>query len=207
LLAFDVAGNIPAGATIKSVELTLYLGMAGGGESKLLGLHRLTKDWGEGAAGSDLPTVRNAGAGFPASPGDATWNANFLGTSLWSGPGAAGDFHPAASSTARVSDVVDTPFTWLSTPESVSDVQDWLDHPATNFGWAIVNDDEVNIATVRAFYSREATVDASGEPMDLARRPALTIIYVPEPNGLVLMLLFALAAPLASSQRKRDQSQ
>jgi hypothetical protein len=206
LIAFDVAGNVPAGATITSVELTLYLGMAGGGESQSVGLHRLTKDWGEGTAGSDLPTVRNAGAGFAASLGDATWNANFFDTSLWSSPGATGDFNPVASSTTIITDVVDTPFTWLSTPELVSDVQNWLDSPTTNFGWAIVNADEVSIATARAFYSREATVDASGDPMDLTRRPALTINYVPEPNAAVLMLLFSLAAPLGSSRKERPQS-
>jgi hypothetical protein len=203
LMAFDVAGNVPSGATITSVELTLYLGMAAGGVNKPVGLHRLTKDWGEGTAGDTLPTVRNAGAGFVASLGDATWNANFLGAALWSSPGAAGDFDAAADSTTLIGDAVDTRFTWLSTPGLVSDVQSWLDNPATNFGWALVNADEVNVATARAFYSREATVDAGGDPMDPARRPALTISYVPEPTSVVLVALFgsAILARLRSRRR------
>jgi hypothetical protein len=205
LIAFDVAGNVPTGATITSVELTLYLGMSAGGDSKPVGLHRLTKDWGEGTAGSHLPTVRNAGMGFEAAPGDATWNANFFGASLWSGPGAAGDFNPAASSTTMVNDAVDTPFIWSSTPALIGDAQSWLDSPATNFGWALINGDELSLGTARAFYSREATVDAGGDPMDLARRPVLTIHYIPEPNSMILLLLCGSAATNRRGHRVRSR--
>ncbi|MCI0334516.1 MAG: DNRLRE domain-containing protein [Planctomycetes bacterium] len=196
LIAFDVAGIVPAGATITAVELRLYLGMAAGGVSQSVGLHRLTKDWGEGTAGSTLPTVRMAGNGFASSPGDATWNANFRDTSLWSSPGAAGDFFVIASASSLVDNTVDTPFFWSSTPALVSDIQSWLDNPATNFGWALVSANETSIATARAFYSREATVDAGGDPMDLARRPLLTITYVPEPASAVLLLIAASMALL-----------
>jgi hypothetical protein len=192
LIAFDVAADLPPGVAITAVELTLYLGMSAGG-TQTVGLHRLTNDWGEGTAGNTLPTIRNAGGGFPALTGDATWNANFLGTSLWSNPGATGDFNSVASASTLVGDEFDIPITWSSTPALVSDVQSWLDNPATNFGWAIINANEVSAATARAFYSREATVDAGGDPMDLARRPALTITYVPEPCAWILCLLGALA--------------
>jgi hypothetical protein len=194
LIAFDVAGSVPAGATITSAELTLYLGVAGGAVGKNIGLHRLDKDWGEGTAGSALPTVRSAGNGFSASPGDATWNANYFGMSVWSSPGAASDFYALASSSTVVDDAVDMPFTWASTPALVRDVQNWLDSPATNFGWAIVNADEVNIATARAFYSREATMDASGDPLDLSHRPALTISFVPEPTSAIFIMSLIITA-------------
>jgi hypothetical protein len=194
MLAFDVDDAVPAGATITSVELTLYLGMSAGG-TQTVGLHRLTTDWGEGTAGDTLPTVRNAGIGFLASPGDATWSASFLGASLWSNPGGTGDFAAVPGASALVGEEFDIPITWESTAALVSDVQDWLDNPAANFGWALINADEVTIATARAFYSREATVDAGGDPMDLARRPELTITYVPEPGSCMIMLPLTLAAP------------
>ena len=52
LVAFDVAGAIPAGSTITSVTLTLHMSRAVGGEFPV-GLHRVLKDWGEGE--SDAP--------------------------------------------------------------------------------------------------------------------------------------------------------
>jgi hypothetical protein len=201
LLAFDVAGEIPAGATITSAELTLYLGMAAGG-TQTVGLHWLSKDWGEGTAGSSLNTVRNAGGGFPASPGDATWTANFLGASLWSNPGASGDFTAAASATVAVGDVADVAVTWLSTAALVADVQAWLDNPSANFGWALINN-EATAATARAFYSREATVDGGGDPMDLTRRPALTITYVPEPSSAVISLVLGATMLVGPHRRPR----
>src|SRR5262249_37178202 len=60
LVAFDVAGSIPQGATIVSVQLTLTYAMAAGtagsgvGSPNLfdIGLHRLLADWGEGTVGT-----------------------------------------------------------------------------------------------------------------------------------------------------------
>jgi hypothetical protein len=153
-----------------------------------VGVHRLTADWGEGTAGSSTPTVRTSGNGFTASPGDATWNARYHAMTPWSSPGATGDFVTTASASAIITDEVEASFTWLSTPAMVADVQTWLDFPATNFGWALINADETNIATVKAFYSRSATVNAGGDPLGPASLPALTITYtIPEPCGLVLI--------------------
>jgi hypothetical protein len=188
LMAFDVAANVPSGATIVAARLTLHLALTGGGADQSIGLHRLTADWGEGSAGSATPTVRTSGNGFTAAAGDATWNARFHSITPWSSPGGTGDFVPTASATAAITDDVEAAFTWLSTPRLVSDVQIWLDNPAANFGWALINADETNIATVKAFYTRSATVDASGEALDPACRPALTITYVvPEPAALILL--------------------
>ena len=39
-----------------------------------IGIHRLTRDWGEGA--SDAPNEEGAGA--PSEPGDASWNFAFF---------------------------------------------------------------------------------------------------------------------------------
>jgi hypothetical protein len=62
-----------------------------------------------------------------------------------------------------------TVFTYPSTSQAVSDVQGWLDHPATNFGWELINVDETSQRTFFAFYSREwhrfTGGNASQEPM------------------------------------------
>src|SRR5262249_17819527 len=53
LIGFDIAGNVPAGATITGVQLSLFLDRAGSGElnARQLELHRLLADWGEGTTG------------------------------------------------------------------------------------------------------------------------------------------------------------
>ncbi len=66
LVAFRVAGNVPAGSTITSVNLKLVLiqtGAVGGPESH--SLHRVLADWGEGT--SAFP----GGTGAPPTRGDA----------------------------------------------------------------------------------------------------------------------------------------
>jgi hypothetical protein len=188
LLAFDVAGNIPALSTINSVQLTLVLqGVAGqgGGEAdttpRTISLHRLLADWGEGTTGMGSGGS-GTGEGFPAHPGDATWLQNFFGLSAWANAG--GDFAAAASGSAVVSQTLDSPYTWNSTAQLVSDVQSWLDTPASNFGWLLLGEESSN-QTFRQFYTREAA--------NPAFRPALLIDYtppsaapVPEPFSLAL---------------------
>ena len=62
---------------------------------------------------------------------------------------------------------LDTPFTWESTPALVTDVQSWLDSPATNFGWLLFNRNESTIRSLKAFYSRDATQNSSNLPDSL----------------------------------------
>ncbi|HVT30025.1 MAG TPA: DNRLRE domain-containing protein [Lacipirellulaceae bacterium] len=205
LIAFDVAGNVPAGSIITGAELTLYLGNAANTNVQSIGLHKLTKDWGEGAAGSSSLTIGGSGAGFPASSGDATWDDAEYDSVSWSSPGATGDFNTVASATASVGGPTDTPFTWSSTAALVDDVQSWLDDPASNFGWALINENEAANQTVKAFYSREATQNSSGvsNSLDPAWRPRLTITYqsiaVPEPS----VWLLTAVGPLAFFLKRR----
>lgn len=49
VLAFNIAGNIPAGAAITGVQLTLYADKVAVTTSYNLSLHRLLSDWGEPA--------------------------------------------------------------------------------------------------------------------------------------------------------------
>jgi hypothetical protein len=208
LIAFDVADNVPAGATITSVQLTLYSAL-GGGTTNAVELHRLSADWGEGSAGSDLDSVQFGGGGFDAAPGNATWNERFFGFAAWTNPGANGDFNPAASATALIGvpnpDWTNpTAYNWLSTPALVSDVQGWLDNSATNFGWILINSDETSQGTARAFFSRSATLDTNGFPLLHDVHPALTITYmnvVPEPAAGVLLIVSGTMLTAGSRRR------
>lgn len=66
LVAFDIAGSIPAGATITSVKLTMRDVMGLNGDP-IVTLHRALADWGEGNS------FTSGGAGVPAQQNDATW--------------------------------------------------------------------------------------------------------------------------------------
>ncbi len=190
LIAFDIAANVPAGVTITDVELTMYVGDEPNSTSRVIGLHELSRDWGEGTAGSTALALNSTGSGFPASPGDATWSDAMLGSVAWSNPGATGDFNPAASASLAVGGPEDTGHTWLSTAALVSDVQGWLDVPATNFGWVLINDSEGTTQSIKTFYSRSATQNTSGvaNSLDPAWHPTLSITFVPEPETALLLV-------------------
>lgn len=187
LIAFDIAGSLPSGSTVTSAQLTLYLGNAPNSDSHNIGLHKLTRDWGEGTANNSSPSISGTGQGALAGPGDATWSHAMLDSVPWTTAGAVGDFNAVASASTSVSGPVDTPFTWNSTPALVADVQSWLDASATNFGWALINEDEETIRSLKTFYSREATQNSSGvaNSLDAAWRPSLVITYEqsPSPSG------------------------
>lgn len=146
LVAFNIAGSIPAGSRVTSATLTLHLSREpanGGPES--IELRRLLADWGE--ATSDA--LANEGGGAAATPGDATWIHTFSDTGFWSSPG--GDFALTVSASQTV-DAVGF-YTW-SGPGLVADVQSWLDNPQGNFGWILIGN-ETAALTAKRFDSRE----------------------------------------------------
>lgn len=176
LLAFDVAGALPAGSTIVSVTLRVVVTMGGGGNLPAT-LHRLLADWGEG----DSLAPGNGGQGAPAAPGDATWNYRFFDTAVWSSPG--GDFAGPASGQGQLGN--GSVATFASTPAMVADVQAWLDDPAGNFGWILLGS-EGDPGTAKRLASREESRAAD--------RPGLTVVFdppgsaataTPEPTGSV----------------------
>jgi len=185
LIAFDVATHVPAGATVTAVELGMYLGQAPNSSGVTVDLRRLLGDWGEGTVGSSSTTIGGTGNGFAANPGDATWSERFSTTATWTAPGALDDTAAVVSASAFVNGPVETGFTWNSTPQLVGDVQGWLDAPSTNFGWLLVNAAESSPQSVKAFYSRSASQNASGAPLDPAWRPMLNVTYTMpgQPNG------------------------
>ncbi|MBX2990782.1 MAG: T9SS type A sorting domain-containing protein [Bacteroidetes bacterium] len=160
LLAFDVAGGIPANATITNVTLTLTVTQAQA-IAQVIGLHRASADWGEGTS---IGGGTGGGAGGPATTGDATWLHRFFNTTLWTTPG--GDFAATPSATSSVGGL--GTYTWASTPALVADVQQWLDTPSSNFGWVIVGGEGAS-ATAKRFDSREHPTPSS--------RPKLAITY------------------------------
>lgn len=158
-LAFDIAGNLPAGATVTSVSLRLWLIDAPGGVGQTHTLHRILADWGEGTSSGF------GGSGAPATPGDATWLHTFWPDQFWASAG--GDFDAVASGSQIVETEPDF-YTWASTPQMVADVQGWLDAPESNFGWLLLGN-ESDLFTARKFASREHDPDFF--------RPELTIEY------------------------------
>src|SRR6266480_4574684 len=156
VLAFNIAGNIPAGARITSVSLSLNMSRTAFDTDRIVELHRLFANWGEGTSQAS----GEEGTGAPATPNDATWRHRFFDTIFWANQG--GDFSATASASQLVGDV--GVYTW-SSPQMVADVQSWLDNPGTNFGWLVLGD-ESGPGTAKRFDTRES-----------ASPPVLTILY------------------------------
>ncbi len=157
LIRFDLSG-LPPGATVATASVTMEVNKVGtptGGDFDFT-LHRLTRDWGEG-------TSSGTGTGAPATAGEATWLQSAFGSQAWTIPG--GDFVATASATTSVG--APDLYTW-SSPDLASDVQGWLDQPATRFGWILRGNETTPSAKV--FSSRD-----SGDP------PVLNVSYYTPP--------------------------
>ena len=160
VLAFDIAGNVPAGSTILGVTLSLNMSRTGLATARTIELHKLLADWGEGTS----MALGEEGDGAPATTNDATWRHRFFDTIFWTAQG--GDFSATISASQSVGDI--GMYTWSSS-QMVADVQSWLNNPAANFGWLVLGD-ESEIATAKRFDTRES-----------ASPPVLTIQYRPAP--------------------------
>lgn len=190
LLFFNLDRLLPPGALITSAELTLDVVRQPQSEqvNSTFSLRRGLLAWGEGAQEPVEPEY--PGRGAPALPGEATWNASFAGSSLW--PQAGGSFSPTLSSSAFVSSVGE-PVLFVSTPSLIADLQFWIDHPESNFGWTLVSESEGLAKTARSFASLESGFG-----------PTLTLQYtpVPEPGTLTLLGLFLLGFAALARRRR-----
>jgi hypothetical protein len=210
LIGFDIAGNIPAGSTITSVQLGLTFGQAAGSGGTLgngdqtprqIDLFRMTADWAEGTSGTGNTTIGGSGQGFAASAGEPTWPNRVHPSTPWSTVGGGGDF----SATVSASTVVGNPttnlvYTWGTTAAMIADVQLWLDDASQNFGWILKANNETATQSFRAFYTRNAT--------NAAFRPYLIVDYVPEPATVVSLGMGALGfafVALRSRARRRTR--
>ena len=160
VLAFDIAGNIPAGSTILGVTLSLNMSRTADNTARTIELHKLLADWGEGTS----VAPGEEGDGAPATTNDATWRHRFFDTIFWTTEG--GDFSATVSASQSVGAV--GMYMWSSS-QMVADVQSWLSDPATNFGWLVLGDESV-AATAKRFDTRES-----------ASPPVLTIQFRPAP--------------------------
>jgi len=161
VLAFDVAGAIPVGSRITAVTLGMNMSMTPAG-AVTIELHKLLADWGEGTSHAPM----GEGDGAPATPNDATWRHRFFDSVFWTTQG--GDFSATVSASQSVGGTGQ--YTW-SSAQMVTDVQSWLNNPASNFGWLVLGD-ETAIATAKRFDTRES-----------ASPPILTIEFIrPSPR-------------------------
>lgn len=156
VLAFNIAGSIPPGSRIIAVTLSMNMSRTVLSEPRIVELHKLLADWGEGT--SHAPGEEGDGA--PATPNDATWRHRFFDTVFWATQG--GDFAATVSASQSVGPIGQ--YTW-SSAQMVTDVQSWLDNPASNFGWLVLGDESTSPTTKR-FDTRES-----------ASPPVLTIEY------------------------------
>jgi hypothetical protein len=171
VIAFDIAGNIPAGATINSATLSLHMSMTISG-AQAIELHWLSADWGQGTSNSDS----NPGQGAPATTNDATWVYRFFNTTAtWTNLG--GDFVNTVSASTFVGGFGF--YTWGSTTQMVTDVQGWLDTPSNNFGWIVLGNETTFPTTKRFDSSKNSTIDF---------RPTLTIDYTSTSTASTLAL-------------------
>ncbi len=168
VLAFAIAGNIPAGATIDSVQLTLYADKVSLNTAFNVSLRRLQRDWGEGTSNTGNS---QQGRGEPPTPGDATWSHTFYPSQFWTLPG--GDFSSTSSATRTVG--ATGFYTWGSTSGMVADVQFWLNNPSQNYGWIVLGT-ETQIQTAKRFATRENTGSTGG----VSWKPRLVVSYTPQ---------------------------
>ena len=160
MIKFDIAFNVPSGATIVEATLTLTLTMdhTNSGINNV-DLHTVSVDWGEGASVSPL----SGGSGAPAQTNDATWLHTFYNNAFWTTAG--GDFSASASATTPINGT--GIYNWTSA-QLVTDIQNWLNSPTSNFGWFLTGNETVLQSAMR-FASREIVATIS--------RPLLTIIH------------------------------
>jgi len=193
VLAFDVVGNVPSGATINSATLTLNLSLTPPASSpQTHALHRLLADWGEGTSDAGVP----GGEGAPSTANDATWIHRFFSSALWASAG--GDFEAAPSASTTVNGVGS--YNWTSA-QLAADAQGWLDIPSTNKGWIVLGDESA-AGEARRYDSREHATEAN--------RPQLTIDFTPVPIpavstwGIVALTLLLLSAGTFALRRTRS---
>lgn len=157
LIKFDLT-PIPAGAIVKTAELSLYCSSEGAAADEDVSLHRSLVQWYEG----------DADGGSPSGDG-STWNyQNNNGSDAWDGESVGGlagvDYAATPTDTQTITGAGAT-FTW----DVAADVQAFIDGDYTNYGWWLINDDEVSTSTIKRFDSSTGAT--------ASQRPVLVVEY------------------------------
>ena len=161
VLAFDVAGSVPAGATIDSVSLSVWENLTFADTTPTVELHKVTTAWGEGNS-----QPRGFMPPYGASQaGDATWIHSNFPNVRWTTAG--GDFVSTVSASKVFAGAGS--YSWNTTSQMVADVQSWLSNPSSNFGWLMKGDETKESG--KLIDTRESTT--------ASHRPSLTINYTP----------------------------
>ena len=165
LIQFDIASTVPAGSIVIGAQLELFVAQSSASQPINVDAHRVQQSWSEGS----VVAPGGGGSGGAAAAGESTWIHRDYPNVFWNTPG--GDF----AATPNFS--FDMPTSGVVLCDSlaglVSDVQDMVDNPSTNFGW-LLKTDEAQSSTARRLSSREAL--GSGVV------PRLNIFYLP-PGG------------------------
>lgn len=180
LMLFDVASEVPVGAIIQSVTLTLdMVRQPPDWQPAVLDLHRVNVSWGEGI---QVPMDGSPGLGAPAQPGEATWLSRFNSGLAWGDPGgkAGVDYQANASSSTTVFGFGDS-VVFEGSAAMIADVQLWADHPDQNFGWMLKTADESLRKSARGFASHE---NGGGGPM-----LSIQFTTIPEPSTWMLLAI------------------
>lgn len=161
LVQFDLS-SIPAGSTITSATLTLFVstGASNNGPTETIELHKVTQSWSEGP--TNPPNL--GGHGAPAVSGDVTWSHRNYSSQTWTTAG--GTFSGTISASTAASEA-SASRTWTGAGV-LADVQGWYTSPSTNFGW-LLKGNEVTDQTARRISSRQNPTSSE--------RPKLTIVY------------------------------
>jgi hypothetical protein len=208
LVEFNIAANVPAGATITNVQLDLTAGQtAGSGGNTIvpltnpvtISLFDEAQSWGQPTNVAGSTNFGGTGHGGAPQTGDVTWNDRFFSaTTPTAWTTAGGDW---TSNSTDIADASGTGspalITWSSTA-MVSDVQNWLDNSSANNGWLLKNSNESASRTFIAFWSAQGA--AADNNSSIA--PELIVTYTPVPEPTAVLLL-AGALPMLLKRRRR----
>lgn len=137
LLRFDVASQIPAGATVQSARIELVCVEVFSTAAFPLVAQRVTQPWTEGPSDA----AANEWVGVAAQAGDVTASHASFPTTAWTLPIVV----PGVVTGAPMQ----PPGVWVlpSTPNAIAAAQAWLDQPAANFGLYLSTQETVRIAS------------------------------------------------------------
>ncbi|MBV6478048.1 MAG: hypothetical protein HGGPFJEG_00795 [Ignavibacteria bacterium] len=160
LVRFELAEFIPQCAIVTNVSLKMHMSRTISSSTPVQ-LRKVLKSWGS----SNSDPSGEEGFGTSADTGDATWIHTYYTSEYWDRPG--GDYSDSISAVKDV-DAIGF-YTWDATPRMISDVQEWVSYPNSNFGWLLLAN-ESTYPTAKRFDSFNHD--------SVSYKPTLTVTYV-----------------------------